>query len=210
VDAAVLTVSNSTGMDMTYDVSGKIDNAAMDPFVYSITLKDGMKAEFGGPNGVDITKGKMVKDTKVFKGGVQIASLIPVLDFSPIGASQVASLLAAADGVSNVFSFFDFGTPNFTELVANTDFIFSGFEGNRVPVLLEVATNTRITDSSGNLLPQFQFTSTTKVVGIAQSPIPEPSSLTLLAIGFPGLLGYGLQCQKRKRTRSGLALTHPA
>jgi hypothetical protein len=192
-EAAVLTVGNATNMDQTYDVSGKIDDAGMNPFAVTITIPAGKALNFGGPNGSGITKDKMVKETKVFRGGVQIASVIPVLDYSPVGAAQLATILAAADGVSDVFSFFDFGTPGYSQLIANVDFTFAGFEDSRVPILLLAGTSTRITDSTGQLFPQFQFTGSTVEVGTVQSPIPEPSTLLLVGIGVLA----AIFCQRR-------------
>jgi hypothetical protein len=191
--AAILSVTNQTNMDQTYDVSGTVDDGSGRRFVFTVTVPMGKSVEFGGDNGPGLTKGKMVKDTKVFRGGVQVASLIPELDFSPIGDVQTASLLAAADGVSNVFSFFDFGTPNYNQLIANADFDFVGFDpGDRIPNLVLHGTNTRITDSNGQLLSQYRFTGSTVQVGTIQSPfIPEPSTLTLLTLGTLGLIGYG-------------------
>jgi hypothetical protein len=191
--AAVLSISNSTDKVMTYDVSGMIDDQDMQKFVHSIMLKSNNGITYGGPTGLDTgelkTKDKMVKNTKVFKDGIQIASLIPVLA-DP--TESCAFLLAAADGTSDVFSFFDFGTENAEQLVANVDFDFIGFEtGTRIPILITVATGERITDSNGQLLPQFQFTGLTTQVGkITDIPIlvPEPTStLGLLAFGTLGV-----------------------
>ena len=193
--STILKITNSTTMSITYDVSGKVtDDQGHDlgSFVDTITLKPKDMATYGGDTGLAGTKGREVKDTKVFKGTVQIASLIPVLDFSAVGAVQIASILQATDNTSNVFSYFDFGTPTYTELVANTDFTFAGFDvGGRIPILDQVGTGTRITTSTGQLLPQFQFTGPTTEVGIVQSPVPEPSPIWLLFLGLGGLALLG-------------------
>jgi hypothetical protein len=188
VRASTLRVGNGSGKDQTYDVSGKSDDTS---FAFTVTIKDGNFQDFGGPNGFDGTKGKEVKDTKVFRGGVQIASLIPIL--AEPGSTQLTALLAAADGTSNVYSFFDFAAPNYKELVANTDFFFAGFENGGVPILEQVGTDTRITDSSGNLFPQYQFNgATVSIATIANPTVPEPASLVLAHMGMLSMCCYCL------------------
>ena len=92
-----------------------------------------------------------------------------------------------------MFTYFDFNTPNYHELVANQSFLFEGFEGNRIPILaLASDPSTRMTDSSGQLLPQFEFTGSTVTVGlnsIQPFSVPEPSALTMLITGVIPVLG---------------------
>lgn len=197
--SSILSVSNMDPGQMSYSVSGKIDDASMDSFVESFVLKKGQSRTYGGKKGVKVgtinTNGKMVKDTKVFKNGTQIASLLPILD--PIdGFGQVAEILVALDGISDVFSFYDFGTPSFDQIIANVDFEFIRFDPGRVAILEEVGTGVRITDLSGALLPVFQFTGGTAVGGLVfSSNIPEPTTLVLLSFG---LAAIGANRRKRK------------
>ena len=67
--STILKITNSTTMSITYDVSGKVtDDQGHDlgSFVDTITLKPKDMATYGGDTGLAGTKGREVKDIKVF------------------------------------------------------------------------------------------------------------------------------------------------
>ncbi len=187
---ASLIVTNSTNAEQTYDVSVTWPNTTTPPptttLTETITLKKGESAEYGGAKGRGESKGQKLteKDNKVFRNGVRIVSLTPVLDSTVIGMGQLASLIASTDGLSDVYSFFDFGTAGYQQLVADTEFTFDGFAAGRIPILTEVGTGIRMTNVFGQLLAQYQFNGAFIEVASVSigSGIPEPSTLSLLLV----------------------------
>jgi hypothetical protein len=188
--AGTINVKNPDNVEHKFDFS--FDDSNGKHFVGPVTVKAGMTYTLGGPKSNDPMFKEELVNPKVSRDGGSFASLNLNLDDTNIGASQFAFLLAAADDTSSVFSFFNFSAPNFTELVANTNFDFAGFNSNHEPILTLVGMTTPITDSSGDLLPQFQFNRPTVVVGIVTNPatVPEPSTYFMFGTGLLGLLGY--------------------
>ncbi len=199
---ATLELTNSTDVDQTYDVSVSWnDPPPPDTLVETITLKKGESAVYGGKKGRRSSKDKTLreKDNKVFRNGIQISSLVPVFDPTSPGALQVAALLAAADGLSGVHAFFDFGTAGYQQLVADVDFSFIGFDPGRTPILVEVGTGTRITDATGHLLAQYRYDGRTIEVGTlaVANDVAEPPVLPLVLVA-----GLGWLCGGRRSRHS--------
>jgi hypothetical protein len=181
----------------TYTVDYTDSNGGMGTITF---LVDGLKTrDLGGPNGVGNTKGLEIKSYHTVSAVLASAGGGPVeftpqwIDGSALSYTQTAPILAASDGVSGVYTYFDFNTPNYQELVANQSFVFEGFEGNRIPILgLTSDPTTIITNSSGQLLPQYQFTGATFTFGLNSiQPFsgPEPSTLTMSSVGIILFLG---------------------
>ncbi len=192
VHAGTFNLTNSTGGPQTYDVMGNADGNG---FFDTVTLTASNSRQYGGTGGFGSTEGKETTNVKVMR--TQGADPATLFFPNPEGPLQTARVLADLRGVSDVFSFFNFGAPGFTQLVANANFDFVGFEGQGIPVLLLAGTDVRMTDATGQLLPQFQFTEPTKVVGDV-SNVPEPTTLLLWATAA----GLGLAARWRRRKRN--------
>ena len=145
--------------------------------------------DLGGASGVGTTKGSEISNYTVngvlgFSGTV---SLEGIFLEQPIALTQSAPILAAADGTSSTYGFFDYPITNYQELLANASFIFAGLNGSGFPVLdLASDPSIQITDSSGHLLPTYQFSGATETVGsvsVVSFTTPELSTIRMFASG---------------------------
>jgi hypothetical protein len=199
--ASTITVDNVTSKTVIYTYD-QVSTTTGGSGTISVEVPPMSKKYLGGGMGEGFTQGTEVNNYHLqstnYFAAVQFTP--EWIDGSPLSYTQTASILAAADGVSGVFTYFDFNTPNYNELVANQSFLFDGFEGNRVPILtLTSDPSTRITDASGQLLPQYQFTGQTEIIGLTSIQpfsVPEPSTLTISSVGIIFLLTYTWCCRK--------------
>lgn len=198
-----LCVTNSTTEAVTYDVSGKTSETTPVSFAETIEIPEGATRYWGGKDGREPTKGKKVKCCKVFKGDVQLVGL--VVGGGPFeGAGAAIAISADPSGKSPVVTFFDFSRPDGVPLIANTDFEHVGYEGDRIPILLEVGTETRITDAAGNLLPDYQYNGKLVEVGVVMTPpdisVPTTSEWGVIATTLVMLTVATVVIGRRRRS----------
>ena len=194
--ANTITVDNATSkaLTFTFQVSGGKSG------IISVEVPPGSAKFLGGKDGAGFTKGIEVTSYKLVSttASAGIVNLTSVFG-EPSHTTQFASILVPVDNTSAVYLFFDYLIPNYQELVANANFNFAGLNSTGAPILV-LASNPmiQITDSSGNLLPQYQFTAPTESVGRISISTPEPSTLMLVGMGSIGLIS---EWRRRRNNR---------
>ncbi len=204
VFANPITITNKTSKAHTYTVTSKgstdEEGHQRGPQVVTVDVPANTFIMIGGPKsdvpfflGIEFS---LDVETQTVALNNKISSM-----FFPesVTSEQSALLLADSTGSSDVFSFFDFDTPNYKALIANTPFDFVGFGPGRTPILTVAGTNIAMTDSFGQLLPTFQFTGEPEVLGEVTI---TPESATF----FPGLAFLILIALRNYSRRD---LTHP-
>lgn len=186
------TIFNTDSKAHTYTATGSVADESgkvIDHLTVTVSVPANDIRIVGGPfSDVATLKGYEFADN------IQVTTLAlndktSSLFFPDLVQGQTALLLADAAGMSDVFSFFDFGKPNSIELIANAPFTFIGFGPGGVPILQVAGTNQLMTDAAGNILPQFQFAGKTEVIA-AIVGVPEPATF-LTSLAFLALIAYG-------------------
>jgi PEP-CTERM motif len=189
--AGVVLVVNKLTHTQDYSIDGSAKDKDGNLLIYHASVhlsqtSPGNSVILGGPKGVEGTAGFEFQDgTKITeKSDTPPEKKTGSLDFTDPITTQTAYIYADAKNVSDVYSFFDFNAIGYAELLANEPFDFIGRRANGTPILELTGTSIDITDGSGRLLPQYQFTGPTEIVAtVTGLAVPEPSTLVLISSG---------------------------
>lgn len=190
--AVPIVISNSIA-DATfdYDVTINLVDDMGNPtgvMIETFDLGSGAHASsrtYGGKSGRGISKGKwvdtkssVINKTRREKDGGKLGKLILG---DTMGDVTLVAMYWDPTDTTDIFSFADFiGSEQLFSIV---DFEFAGYEASNVPILMELATGDRITDSSGQLFEKYAYSGPLEAVTFLSAiEVPEPSSVSFAAL----------------------------